>query len=194
MPKVDHGLIWSEDHADKSITIGFTQRCITEKLQECFHVLPADASEVREKGPLLVLETNDGLQSIKTPVAGKVAYFNPKARNFPDKLTDSDTIVTLFPKGYVAPPKAAAQKKVVNNTVNFDWYSPVGQTPTAPAPDAATQQLFAEMNRRNAERLAEIAHRTAEVQATAFVPPPPRRAPANPEELGRRIRGIRRPR
>ena len=178
MPKVDHGLIWSEDHADKSITIGFTQRCITEKLQECFHVLPADASEVREKGPLLVLETNDGLQSIKTPVAGKVAYFNPKARNFPDKLTDSDTIVTLFPKGYVAPPKAAAQKKVANNSatqpVNFDWYSPVGQTLTIP-------DVQVENNRRLFEEL------------TQRIAPPPR-APANPEDALRRLARVRRPR
>lgn len=184
MPKVDHGLIWSEDHADKSITIGFTQRCITEKLQECFHVLPADASEVREKGPLLVLETNDGLQSIKTPVAGKVAYFNPKARNFPDKLTDSDTIVTLFPKGYVAPPKAAAKK--VNPWFNTTEWE-LTATTVAPAPDAATRQLFAEMDRRNAERQAELNAQRATV-------PPLVRAPANPEEAARRIRGTRRPR
>ena len=149
-------------------------------------MLPADASEVREKGPLLVLETNDGLQSIKTPVAGKVAYFNPKARNFPDKLTDSDTIVTLFPKGYVAPPKAA-QKKVNN----INWYNTTEWvlTPTAPAPDVVTQQLFAEMDRRNAERQAELAG-----TATPFVPPPTRRAPANPEEALRRLARARRPR
>ena len=151
-------------------------------------MLPADASEVREKGPLLVLETNDGLQSIKTPVAGKVAYFNPKARNFPDKLTDSDTIVTLFPKGYVAPQKAAKKVDNINWFNTAEW---VTNVQVAPAQAAATQQLFAEMDRRNAERQAELA-----AAPTAFVPPPPQRAPTNAEEAARRLRGraVRRPR
>lgn len=115
MPKINHGLIWSEDHADKSITIGFTQTCIDQQLQECFHVLPAETKEVREKGPLLVLETNDGLQSIKAPFAGRVSYFNPKARNFPDRIKESETIVTLVPKGAEVkkePPKYVKAQRV----------------------------------------------------------------------------------
>lgn len=109
--KQNHGFIWSEEHKDKTITIGFTNDAINTKLQETFHVLPADLKEVREKGPLLVLETNDGLLSIKAPFAGRLSYFNPKARNFPDRITETDTIVTILPKG-VEPPKKEEVKTV----------------------------------------------------------------------------------
>lgn len=111
MSKTIHGLIWSNQHADGTITIGFTNECINSALQECFHVLPAETKAVSQKGPLLVLETNDGLQTIKAPFAGKVTYFNPKARNFPDRLKETETIVTLAPPGAKVPnPKTVKVK------------------------------------------------------------------------------------
>lgn len=109
--KVNHGLIWSEEKEDKTIHFGFTKACIENKLQECFHVLLAETKEVREKGPLLVLETNDGVQSIKTPFAGVVSYFNTKARNFPDRLNEEEIIVTIVPK--TASVKAKPVPKIV---------------------------------------------------------------------------------
>lgn len=110
MNKTDHGNVWSRVHEDKSITVGFNQSFINETLQECFHVMQAENSVVRERGPLMVLETNDGLESIKSPFAGRITYFNPKARNFPDKITEEDTILTLLPPG-VEPTKKKATKK-----------------------------------------------------------------------------------
>lgn len=97
--KVDHNFVWSQQHDDKTITIGFTKKAIEELLPECFHVMQADSQNIREKGPMLVLETNDGLESIKAPFAGRISYFNSKARNYPDKLTEDDTILTLAPVG-----------------------------------------------------------------------------------------------
>lgn len=111
--KTDHNLVWSEVHEDKSITIGFTKKCIDELLPECFHVMQADSSAVRERGPMLVLETNDGLESIKSPFTGKISYFNSKARNYPDKLVETDTILTLIPPGVEKPkPVTAAKPKI----------------------------------------------------------------------------------
>lgn len=117
--KTDHGLVWSKVHEDKSIGIGFTKQAIEERLMECFHVMQADTQQVREKGPMLVLETNDGLESIKSPFTGRVSYFNSKARNFPDKLTEEDTILTILPPG-VEPKKATTKtQKVAIDLNNF---------------------------------------------------------------------------
>lgn len=153
--KTNHGLLWSEEHADKTITLGFTKTAIDNQLQECFHVFQADTKEVREKGPLLVLETNDGLQSIKAPFAGRVSYFNPKARNFPDRIKETDTILTLVPKGVVlkktAPPEKTVSEEFV--TVNMNWPAP--QTRTAAEVFA---QHLREQEREQERHQAAIEH------------------------------------
>lgn len=91
----------------KEVNIGFTRVFIDQKMMECFHVVQADVKNLMDKGPMLVIETNDGLESIKSPVTGTVRYFNPKARNFPDRLTEEDIIITVLPKGIVV---AGAEK------------------------------------------------------------------------------------
>lgn len=94
--KMNYGDLWVETLPEGTINVGFTQPCIEEKLQECFHVLPADVVRTKREQPLLVLETNDGLVSIKSPVNGHITFFSDKARNFPDRLSEEDVIVTLI--------------------------------------------------------------------------------------------------
>lgn len=87
--------IWTEEVKDGTINIGFTQQFIDQNMNECFHVIQADTKQVTKDGPLLVLETNSCLESIKAPITGHVHFFNQKALNFPDKLTEADVIITL---------------------------------------------------------------------------------------------------
>lgn len=158
--KTDHNLVWSEVHADKSITIGFTKKCIEERLPECFHVLVADANSVRSAGPMLVLETNDGLESIKSPFTGKISYFNSKARNYPDKLTETDTILTILPPGVEkAKPVEVKKPKVVGDwqmqQVQFRdiFAAPQAEAPQINPAEEANRQALAEFHaRREQER------------------------------------------
>lgn len=102
------GNIWYEEK-DCRVSVGFTQECLNEKLQECFHILPADVFAVKAQGPLMVLETNDGLEAVHSPVAGRIRFFSDKARNFPDRLTTEDVVVEIdLPKPEVK--KVAAKK------------------------------------------------------------------------------------
>jgi len=91
------GDIWIDEQEDGTINIGFVQAFINRKMNECFHVLQADTRRVEQEGAMLVIETNDALESIKAPITGQVSYFNSKARNFPDRLTQEDIILTLVP-------------------------------------------------------------------------------------------------
>lgn len=160
--KTDHNLVWSQGHPDGSITIGFTKKCIEERLPECFHVLVADANSVRSAGPMLVLETNDGLESIKSPFTGKILYFNSKARNYPDKLTETDTILTILPPGVEkAKPVEVKKPKVVGDwqmqQVQFRdiFAAPQAQAPQinpAVAEEAHRQTLIDNAFRREQER------------------------------------------
>ena len=46
---------------------------------------------------MLVVETNDSLESVRAPITGQVKYFNHKARDFPDQLKETDVILTVAP-------------------------------------------------------------------------------------------------
>jgi glycine cleavage system H lipoate-binding protein len=105
---VEGGKIWVERGGDGVSNIGFTKQFIDEKFGECFHILPADSKNIRERGALLVIETNDGLESLKSPVAGRVMFFNQKARDFPDKITEEDVIFRIE-----TPPKVVAKKREI---------------------------------------------------------------------------------
>lgn len=103
------GKIWMEER-DGIAHIGLTRKFIDEKLGECFHMLPADAVRVVSKGPLLAVETNDGLESIRSPVEGRILFFNDKARNFPDKITEEDVLFRIEVPVPKATKKAVAAK------------------------------------------------------------------------------------
>lgn len=106
--KIMRDQVWTEEVKSGELNVGFTQRFINDKLPECFHVLQADSTHLFEGSPMLVIETNDGLESIKSPITGTVIMFNAKARNFPDRITEEDVILTVVPKGI----KVAMEKKV----------------------------------------------------------------------------------
>lgn len=99
------GNIWTEAGADGRVRMGFSRRFIEERLGECFHVMQADIKSVKKGEPLLVIETNDGLESLKSPLSGNILVFNAKARNFPDRLVEEDCILEILPEGVKLPVK-----------------------------------------------------------------------------------------
>jgi glycine cleavage system H lipoate-binding protein len=131
--KTNYGDIWCETQPDGMMSIGFTKKCIEEKLCECFHILPADVGTAKLKQPLLVLETNDGVEAIPSPINGRIIIFSEKAKNFPDRMTEEDVVVSIEPPEVTArkmreqakaKPKVTA--KVVDNApqqqyVMYDW-------------------------------------------------------------------------
>lgn len=105
------GDLWMEKQEDGRVRLGFARRFIEDRLGECFHVMQADTQSVKKGGPLLVIETNDGLRTLKSPLAGSILRFDAKARNFPDKLLEDDTILEVLPQGVKLPaPKKAEEK------------------------------------------------------------------------------------
>jgi glycine cleavage system H lipoate-binding protein len=116
--KMVYGDIWAVTEPNGQVSIGFTQQFIEEKLNECFHVLPAETKKVGNKSPLMVLETNDGLQSIKSPVAGEVVFFSDKARNFPDRLKEDDIVITVFLEGKKKPAKSSTKRAAPARNIN----------------------------------------------------------------------------
>src|SRR5260370_11552088 len=94
---------WIETNPDGTVNVGLTDNLIQSKLQECFHILQANTLAVKENEPMLVLETNDGLESLKSPVTGTVLKFNDRARNFPDKIKEDEVVLHLCPVGVKMP-------------------------------------------------------------------------------------------
>lgn len=162
--KTNYGDIWCETQPDGMMSIGFTKKCIEEKLCECFHILPADVGTAKLKQPLLVLETNDGVEAIPSPINGRIIIFSDKARNFPDRMTEEDVVVSIEPPEVTArkmreqakaKPKVTA--KVVDNAqqqyVMYDWPAPPGwglgngggggvqAAPVQPQPQADNEQM-----------------------------------------------------
>jgi len=111
--------IWYETEGEVT-KVGFTPQFL-EKLQECFHIVPGKRKTfVRENGPLMALETNEGLFSITSPVKGVITFFEDKAMNFPEKLTTEDVVVLLQDKPVVEKKKAAKQQVILNEGV-INW-------------------------------------------------------------------------
>jgi len=97
MSKEILGSIWVQTSRDGMVSVGLTRDYIRQKLGECFHIMQADAGQLTLNQPMLVLETNDGLETIKSPVSGVIVHFNWRARDFPDKLTEEETILVIKP-------------------------------------------------------------------------------------------------
>lgn len=86
--------IWYKQEG-KHLKIGFTEQFLPT-VHEAWHVLPTTTkAKVREKSPLMAIETNDALFTIFAPSTGRVIKFNDKARDFPDRLSADDVILTL---------------------------------------------------------------------------------------------------
>jgi glycine cleavage system H lipoate-binding protein len=125
------GGLWTETAPSGVVRLGFSKVFIEQKLGECFHVMQADSKNVKEGEPLLVLETNDGLESLKSPITGTILHFNSKARNFPDRLTEEDNILEVLPEGVKAP-KPDKKEKIITDwisqaTISDDMFRTIGQ-------------------------------------------------------------------
>ena len=121
--------IWVDTQEDGTVKVGLTRNFIESKLTECFHIIQADAQEVRKGGPMLVVETNDGLSSLKSPVSGRIIRFNDRARNFPDKMTEDEVILVLNTKPREKPAEIIRQQIF-------------GDNPFAAAPPPPDWQVF----------------------------------------------------
>lgn len=91
--------LWSETDSRGVVKIGFNREYIETKLGECFHVMQADRKFARKGQPLLVLETNDAVERLPSPVTGTIITFNHKASDFPDRLSTEDIILEILPEG-----------------------------------------------------------------------------------------------
>ncbi len=91
------GDIWIEEIPENGeIHCGFVQQFIDENLAECFHIVPADIAKTHKENPMLVVETNTGLQSINAPIDGHILFFNDKARDFPEQLVEEDVVLGIL--------------------------------------------------------------------------------------------------
>ena len=111
------GPIWIRTNKDGTVSVGLTAQTIG-RMGECFHIMQADTEDVIQGQPMLVMETNDGLESVKSPVTGRVLVFNDKARDFPDKLKEEESILTLLPKGVEVKKK---KPEVAYETYHIQW-------------------------------------------------------------------------
>lgn len=113
--------IWFEKDGD-IVRVGFTNNFLAQ-MDECWHILPA-GKQVKEKDPLMAVETNDGLLSIRSPATGYIMDFSDKAMNFPDKLTAEDVVVCV--NGGKKPAEAAKIKKTSTGLTLANVQLPVG--------------------------------------------------------------------
>ncbi len=88
--------IWMNKKSNGQVDIGFQQTYITEHLQEAFHILPANHNKIEKGAPMMGVESNEGLENIRSPFAGRFVNFSDKARNFPDRLKETDVVLTLL--------------------------------------------------------------------------------------------------
>lgn len=89
----DKNQIWFE-RTNNVVAIGFTQAFL-DGLDQCWHILPANLTRFREKAPLMVVETNDNLISIMSPVTAHFAQWADKAQNFPYMLNENDVVLEM---------------------------------------------------------------------------------------------------
>lgn len=123
------GDLWIDEQEDGTINIGFIQSFIDRAMNECFHVIQADTQRVDKDGPMLVIETNSSLESIKAPITGHIHFFNQKARNFPDKLKEADVIMTLMPPGVKKKVPATEVEKWPWEQIGIDDFVVLPQQP-----------------------------------------------------------------
>lgn len=145
------------------INVGFTPNFL-QILEECWHILPYGKGVIREKDPLMAVETNDELLSIQSPISGVLMNFSEKAMNFPDKLTSDDVIVSLNPDTKYKPEvvTVAPRRPILGG---FDPAAPIDW---AAIDEAHEAERFEETNRRiRVEREALAARLRAEREVVA---------------------------
>lgn len=86
--------IWYEQTEQGVTKIGFT-RSFLDGMDQCWHILPGNMERFREKAPLMVVETNDALVSILSPITGNFGQWSVKAQDFPNQLTEDDVVMEI---------------------------------------------------------------------------------------------------
>lgn len=162
--------IWMNKKPNGQVDIGFQQKYISEHLQEAFHILPANHSKIESGTPMMVVESNDGLENIRSPFDGRFVNFSDKARNFPDRLKETDVVLTLWTEeGYQEnlkkvkknPPKKVNDENSVADrwAVDFDGMNFGAMELVAPAVQPNNLNAHAVHARaaiRQQERVAEM--------------------------------------
>lgn len=121
------GPIWFTDDG-KVVNVGFTNDFL-KRMEECWHVMPANTRTVREKAPLITIESNDEMYSIPSPISGNILSFSQTASNFPDKLKEGDIVCSITRE------EIKKQAKAKATAPNFDFNGvqqfevPVGLAP-----------------------------------------------------------------
>lgn len=151
------GDLWMDRAEDGRVKIGFARRFIEDRMGECFHVMQADTRNVKKGGPLLVIETNDGLRPVKSPLTGSILFFNHNARNFPDKLVEDDCILEVLPEGVKLPSVTVKKAKAPTN----NW-----------ANGGVLGDLWADNQPPTFDEAVNNARRVAQVRAQQGVLPP----------------------
>lgn len=85
--------LWHRE-VNNVIEIGFTKSFL-DQLDQCWNILPSHNEVFKVKSPLLTIETNEKMFSILSPIAGYLRHYSDKAQNFPDKLVESDVVISL---------------------------------------------------------------------------------------------------
>jgi glycine cleavage system H lipoate-binding protein len=152
--------IWFEQN-DGVVTVGFTKSFL-DGLDQCWHVLPANNQRFREKAPLMVVETNDALISIMSPVSANFVQWERKAQDFPDQLTEDDVILTMTTARVAAQPRVEA----VNPMGDLQWGAPqvalnVNQAPPRVAVNVRQGGAHADLMRR-IQQEQEVARRAVQ--------------------------------
>lgn len=180
--------IWYETEGDV-VKVGFTTNFLTE-MAECWHIVPSTNGEVREKSPLMAVETNDCLLSIQSPASGMVQEFNPKALNFPDRLTSDDIILMINKKAVAVQEEVAPvvqdrwvlPQAVLRGNDPIDWGAlttaaplrGLGDTRVAPVPADPLRTLRNEANRvRRDQMIRDFEAMQAAQQQQVMVAPAP---------------------
>lgn len=146
--------LWYET-SGKETKVGFTNEFL-QQLQECFHIVPGKRRTfVRENGPLMAVETNTSLFSLGSPVRGVVTFFDDKAMNFPEQLTEDDIVCVLSDKQKTT---AEAADPVIGGTVAAG--TRINRLHVRAAPPAAEQApmwgLFADEGVAQPQNFAEL--------------------------------------
>lgn len=156
------GNIWVLRNGE-STKIGFT-RSFINSLNHCWHIMPGNVRQVKEKSPLLAIESHEGLISVPSPVTGNVVFWNDKASNFPEKLTEEDVIVEIGAGTAMTPNiRTAVRFEEDDESVPFD--EPV-DAPRRPRTNAELVQEAVARRRAAEVRMTNTAPSTATAPLT----------------------------
>jgi glycine cleavage system H lipoate-binding protein len=135
--------LWYHTHKNGKTDVGFTEDFLASCIRDCWHITPAAKRSIKERSPLITVETNDSQFTVTSPIGGDVLSFSDNAMNFPDKLKESDVICVL------GETSSRLKAKVVFNDPATEFFAntwrtaqPMNWDVPPPAPVAADNDGF----------------------------------------------------